>query len=41
MHNGRFDYRTGEPVRLPACEALRTYAVQVKDGVVFIDLESG
>ncbi|HEU0222869.1 MAG TPA: MocE family 2Fe-2S type ferredoxin [Paracoccaceae bacterium] len=37
-HNGRFDYRTGEAKRAPVCVALKTYAVKVEDGRVFIDL---
>ncbi len=35
-HNGQFDYRTGEPKRSPACEALGTYPVKVKEGEVFV-----
>ena len=38
MHNGQFDYRTGEAKRAPACEALRTYPVKVENGEVFIDI---
>lgn len=37
-HSGAFDYRTGEALRLPACENLRTYPAQVVDGTVQIDL---
>lgn len=37
-HNGRFDYRTGEAKRAPACVALRTYPVKVEDGKVLIDI---
>jgi 3-phenylpropionate/trans-cinnamate dioxygenase ferredoxin subunit len=28
-HSGAFDYRTGEAIRLPACENLRTYPVEL------------
>ncbi len=28
-HSGTFDYRTGEAIRLPACENLRTYPVEI------------
>ena len=28
-HNGRFDYRSGAPLRAPVCEALRTWPVRV------------
>ena len=38
MHNGQFDYRTGEPKRAPVCEALATYPVKVEDGDVYIDI---
>jgi 3-phenylpropionate/trans-cinnamate dioxygenase ferredoxin component len=37
-HNGRFDYRTGEAKRAPACIDLRTYPVKVEDGKVLIDI---
>jgi 3-phenylpropionate/trans-cinnamate dioxygenase ferredoxin component len=37
-HNGRFDYRTGEAKRAPACIALRTYPVKVEGGKVLIDI---
>ncbi len=36
MHNGQFDYRTGAAVRAPACEDLKTYSVEVRDGRVYI-----
>lgn len=38
-HNGQFDYRTGEARRLPACVNLRTFAVTVENGTVYIELE--
>ena len=37
-HNGRFDYRTGEPRRAPARAALRTYPAKVEQGRIYIDL---
>ena len=37
-HNGRFDYTTGEAMGAPACINLKTYAVKVEDGKVFIDI---
>jgi 3-phenylpropionate/trans-cinnamate dioxygenase ferredoxin subunit len=37
-HNGRFDYRTGEAKRAPACIDLRTYPVKVEDGKVLIEI---
>ena len=36
-HNGRFDYRTGEAKRAPACVDLKTYPVKVANGKVLID----
>jgi 3-phenylpropionate/trans-cinnamate dioxygenase ferredoxin component len=33
-HNGRFNYRTGEATRAPACVDLRTYPTQVQAGRV-------
>jgi 3-phenylpropionate/trans-cinnamate dioxygenase ferredoxin subunit len=38
MHNGQFDYRTGEATRAPACVDLKTYPVKVEGGRVLIDL---
>ncbi len=38
MHNGRFDYRTGEAKGAPVCVDLKTYPVKVEGGRVFIDL---
>ncbi|EPX84646.1 Rieske [2Fe-2S] domain protein, MocE subfamily [Rubellimicrobium thermophilum DSM 16684] len=35
-HSGVFDYRTGEALRPPACINLRTYPVEVVDGIVRI-----
>jgi 3-phenylpropionate/trans-cinnamate dioxygenase ferredoxin subunit len=35
-HNGRFDYKTGEPKRKPVCEALKTYSTKVVDGSVYV-----
>jgi 3-phenylpropionate/trans-cinnamate dioxygenase ferredoxin subunit len=37
-HNGRFDYRTGQAKGAPVCVDLKTYAVKVEAGKVFIDL---
>ena len=38
MHNGQFDYRTGEPKRAPVCEKLGTYPARVDGTEVYIDL---
>ena len=37
-HNGRFNYRTGEATRAPACVNLKTYPVKIEDGKVRIQL---
>lgn len=34
MHNGRFNYKTGEALRAPACVALATYPARVQNGRV-------
>jgi 3-phenylpropionate/trans-cinnamate dioxygenase ferredoxin subunit len=39
MHNGRFDYRTGQAKGPPACNNLNTYPVQIEDDRVMIWLE--
>lgn len=38
-HNGRFNYTTGEAVRVPARVPLRTYPVKVEAGSVFIRID--
>jgi 3-phenylpropionate/trans-cinnamate dioxygenase ferredoxin subunit len=38
MHNGRFNYKTGEAKRAPVCVNLKTYAAKVEGGRVFIRL---
>ncbi len=37
-HNGRFDYRTGRAQGAPVIVDLRTFPVNVEDGVVYIDV---
>ena len=39
-HNGRFDYGSGEPTRVPARVALRTYPVKVEGGRILIALDA-
>ena len=39
LHNGRFDYRTGEAMGAPVCVDLKTYPVRVENGRVLIDLD--
>src|SRR5919108_6174769 len=38
MHNGRFNYKTGEAKGAPACVNLKTYPVKVEGGKVFVRL---
>ena len=38
-HNGRFDYKTGEAKRRPACVDLRTYPVMIAAGRVYVALD--
>jgi 3-phenylpropionate/trans-cinnamate dioxygenase ferredoxin component len=37
-HNGRFNYRTGAPLRAPVCVALATYPARVVDGRIEIQV---
>ncbi|GHC50916.1 NADH:ubiquinone reductase (Na(+)-transporting) subunit F [Roseibacillus persicicus] len=37
-HNGRFNLSDGAPVRPPACVALKTYPVEIRDGHIFLCL---
>ena len=39
-HNGRFNYKTGEAVRVPCLEPLATFAATVADGRVLVALPS-
>jgi 3-phenylpropionate/trans-cinnamate dioxygenase ferredoxin subunit len=38
-HNGVFNYKTGAAMGAPVCIDLRTYAVKVEAGKVFVQLE--
>ncbi len=38
-HNGRFDVRTGEPLRRPVKEPIAVYDVEVVDGRIVSRLE--
>ena len=40
-HNGQFDYRTGQALRTPACDQLKTYAIKLERGRVLINLVGG
>lgn len=37
-HNGRFNYKTGEALRTPACIALATYPARIRDGRIEVQL---
>jgi len=37
-HQGAFDYRSGEALRLPACVNLKTYPAKIETGKVSIDI---
>ena len=39
LHLGSFDIRTGKPVAAPCTKAIRSYAAQVRDGVIWIVTE--
>ena len=36
LHQGRFDVRIGEAKSAPVCVDLKTYALQIQDGIIFI-----
>jgi 3-phenylpropionate/trans-cinnamate dioxygenase ferredoxin subunit len=38
-HNGRFDFTTGQAKGAPVCVNLKTYAVRVEAGDIFIRLD--
>ena len=38
MHNGRFNYKTGEAKGPPVCVDLKTYPVKVENGRIMIQL---
>jgi 3-phenylpropionate/trans-cinnamate dioxygenase ferredoxin subunit len=40
LHGSRFDLRTGQPTGLPATEPVPVYSVEIRDGFVFVSLES-
>jgi 3-phenylpropionate/trans-cinnamate dioxygenase ferredoxin component len=37
LHNGRFDFTTGEAKGAPACVNLQTYPVKIEGGRILID----
>ncbi|WP_344734730.1 non-heme iron oxygenase ferredoxin subunit [Nocardioides fonticola] len=40
LHGSRFDLRTGKPTNFPATEAVATFPVELRDGDVYVDVES-
>ena len=36
LHGSRFDLRTGEPTGLPATEPVATFAVEIRDGDLYV-----
>ncbi len=38
LHGSYFDLESGDPLEEPACEAIGTYSVTVKDGKIWCDL---
>lgn len=41
VHQGRFNVRTGAALSAPASRPLKTYAVRLVDGQVYVDVEPG
>ncbi|TWG94731.1 3-phenylpropionate/trans-cinnamate dioxygenase ferredoxin subunit [Nocardioides sp. J9] len=40
LHGSTFDLRTGKPTCLPATEPVATFPVEVRDGDVYVDVET-
>lgn len=40
LHGSTFDLRTGKPTTFPATEPVATFPVEVRDGDVYVDVES-
>ena len=40
LHGSRFDLRTGKPTGLPATEPIATFPVDVRDGDVYVDVDT-
>ncbi len=37
-HNGRFNYRSGAPLRAPVCVALATYPARIAGGMIEVQI---
>ncbi|WP_341350872.1 Rieske 2Fe-2S domain-containing protein [Nocardioides convexus] len=40
LHGSTFDLRTGKPTTFPATEPVATFPVEVRDGDVYVDVET-
>jgi 3-phenylpropionate/trans-cinnamate dioxygenase ferredoxin subunit len=40
LHGSCFDLRTGKPTNFPATEPVATFPVEIRDGDVYVDVES-
>lgn len=40
LHGSRFDLRTGKPTGLPATEPVATFPVELRDGDVYVDVDT-
>ncbi|GAA5149483.1 non-heme iron oxygenase ferredoxin subunit [Nocardioides marinquilinus] len=40
LHGSKFDLRTGKPTGLPATEPVATFPVDVRDGDVYVDVQT-
>ena len=40
LHGSKFDLRTGKPTGLPATEPVATFPVDVRDGDIYIDIDT-
>ena len=39
LHGSQFDLRSGEPISLPAVEAVGVHQVEVREGQIWVELE--
>jgi 3-phenylpropionate/trans-cinnamate dioxygenase ferredoxin subunit len=40
LHGSHFDLRTGKPTSFPATEPVATFPVEIRDGDVYVDVET-
>lgn len=41
LHWGKFCVRTGKVRALPACDPIKVFPLEIRDGEVFVDLDAG